>query len=217
MFLARYRPLFAAALLATAGAHAAPLLTEGFDDVGTLAAAGWIQTNVNPDPATSIGWFQGQDYIFPSHSGASSSYIASNYSAAPAGTTLDNWLISPTFSTAQAGTVTFWLRGAADLGTTDTVRVGFSSGGSATGDFTVGNAITAVGDWTEYTASFAAGGAGSTARFAIEYTGDDDAADYIGIDDVRVDAAGVVPEPSTWLMLGMGVLGLAGLRRRAAR
>ena len=37
----RHRPaLLAAALLATAGAHAGTLLSEGFDDAGSLAGAG---------------------------------------------------------------------------------------------------------------------------------------------------------------------------------
>lgn len=214
MSFARYRPLLAAALLVSAGAHAATLLSEGFDDVGTLAGAGWLQTNLDPDPALNIGWFQGQSNIFGSHSGAAGSYIASNFSAAAADTTLDNWLITPVFSTALSGSVTFWLRGAADDGYTDTVRFGFSDGSGTPADFMLGNAVTAVGDWTQYTATFASAGAGSTARFAIDYTGSDNIADYIGIDDVGITA---VPEPSQWLMLGVGLLGLAALRRRAAR
>jgi hypothetical protein len=220
MSLVRLRlPILAAALLAAAGAHAATLLSEGFDDVATLAGSGWLSVNLDPDPALTVDWFQGQSNIFESHSGALDSYIASNYSAAAPGTTLENWLITPEFSTEQAGTVTFWLRGAADVGYVDTVRVGFSDGSTDTTQFLLGTAIVATGGWTEYTISYAAGGTGSTARFAIEHTGLEDLSDYVGVDDVSVNTAatGVVPEPAGWATLAAGLLGLAALRRRGTR
>ncbi len=214
MSLDRFRPFLAAALFVTAGAHAATtLVSEGFENVRTLADHGWVLTNLAPDPTLNIGWFQGDTVtFFPAHSG--DSFIASNFSAALPGTTLDNWLITPEFSTAASGTVTFWLRGAADEGFTDTVRFGFSDGSDATADFTVGTLVTATGDWTQYSATFAGADAGSTARFAIEYTGAADLADYIGIDDVSITA---VPEPASLLMFWAGLLGLAAARRHAGR
>jgi hypothetical protein len=216
----RYRlALVAAALCLTASAQAGTLLSEGFDAVGALASDGWLLANLDPDPSLPIDWFQGQPYIFESRSGEPGAYIASNFGAAAPGTTLANWLITPTFSTAQAGTVTFWLRGAADADYVDSVRFGFSDGSGETGQFALADAVTAAGEWTRYTVGFAAGGAGSTARFAIEQTGSADLADYVGVDDLSVDAraAGVVPEPATWLTLAVGLLGLATWRRRAAR
>ena len=126
-FLRHRLPLLAAAILAT-GARAGTLVSQGFDDVAALAADGWRLSNVNPDPDFPIDWFQGQDDVFGSHGGERGAYIATNYSAAAPGTTLANWLITPTFSTAQAGTVTFWLRGAGDAGYVDSVRFGFSDG-----------------------------------------------------------------------------------------
>ena len=221
MSFARSRlPWLAAALFAaTAGAHAATLVSQGFDDVGSLATDGWVLANLNPDPAAEVDWFQGNDDVFAAHSGSAGAYVASSWGAAAAGSTLQNWLITPTFSTATAGTVSFWMRGAADPGYTDTVSVGFSAGGTSAGSFALGAPIAASGQWTEYSFSFAAGGAGSTARFAIEQAGSADLADYIGIDDLSVQTRAVtaVPEPANALLLAAGLLGLAAWRRRASR
>lgn len=216
MPLVRHRlPLLAAALLATAGAHAGTLISQGFDDVGALPAAGWLVINANPDPAYELDWFQGNADVFTAHGGADGAYIASSFGAAAPGAQLANWLITPEFSTASAGTVSFWLRGAADPGYADTVKFGFGNGSG----FALGNAVTAAGGWTEYSVSFAAAGAGSTTRFAIEQVGSADLADYIGIDDLSVQTRAVtpVPEPANALLLAAGLLGLAAWRRRAAR
>jgi hypothetical protein len=212
-------PLLAAMLFAAAGAQAGTLVSQGFDDVGTLSGDGWLLVNANPDPAYTLDWFQGNPDVFPAHGGADDAYIASTWGAAAAGATLQNWLITPAFSTDAAGTVTFWLRGAADPGYTDTVSVGFSAGGTSAASFMLGAPIAASGDWTEYSFGFAAAGAGSTARFAIEQTGSADLADYVGIDDlsVRTRAVTTVPEPANALLLAAGLLGLAAWRRRSAR
>jgi len=220
MSLARTRhSLLAAALVVAASAQAGTLLDQDFDDVGALPAAGWLFTNANPDPAYLLDWFQGNPDVFAAHGGADGSYVASTWGAAAAGAPLHNWLITPEFSTATAGIVTFWLRGAADPGTLDTVNVGFSSGSGAPAAFVLGDAITATGQWTEVSVSFAAGAAGSTGRFAIEQSGSDDLASYVGIDSLSIQtrAVGVVPEPANALLLAAGLLGLAAWRRRTAR
>jgi len=206
--------LCAASLAAAGAAHAsAPLLSEGFDDVSSLAASGWVTSNLS-SPAGSTGWFQGSDYQFAAQAGGADSYVAANYNSGVDGGTIDNWLISPTFSTASAGTVTLWLKGSVDAGYTDTLKFGFSHGGTNAGDFTTGQAVAAVGDWTKYTFSFASGGAGSVGRFAIEYTGLASASDYVGIDTLSVSS---VPEPASFAMFGLGLLGLAVARRRTPR
>ena len=210
--------LLATALLVTTTAQAGPLLSESFDDVDALAGDGWLLANLDPDPALEIDWFQGQSYVFESHSGDPGAYIASNYGAAAAGSTLQNWLITPEFSTAQAGTVTFWLRDTGDADFVDSIRFGFSDGSGDTTRFVLGDAVAAAGDWALYSVNFAAGAPGSMARFAIEQTGSADLADYVGVDDLRIDAAAAaVPEPAGWLTLATGLLGLAAWRRRAAR
>jgi hypothetical protein len=207
-------PLAAVALAVAGAAHAsAPLLSEGFDNVSALAANGWVTSNLS-SPAGSTGWFQGQSGVaFAAQAGGADSFVAANYNSGIDGGTIDNWLITPTFSTASAGVVTLWLRGSADAGYTDTVKFGFSNGSANTVDFTTGTAVAATDGWTEYAFAFAGAGAGSTGRFAIEYTGLAANSDYVGIDTLNVSA---VPEPAAWLMFGLGALGLA-VRRRAAR
>ena len=198
----------ALALAGTAHAASSTLVSEGFDSVSTLASHGWVLTN-NSTAGGTTGWFQGLDSQFPSHSGTDS-YAAANFNNAPGGGTIDNWLISPEFSTATRGYVSIWLRGAADDGFADTVKFGFSNGSSDTSAFATGALVTATGDWTQYTFAFAAG---STGRFAVEYTGLAEVSDYVGVDTLRIAA---VPEPATWALFALGLAGVVA-RRRSTR
>lgn len=200
--------------VAAVSAHSqAVLVQEGFDDLSTLAARGWVQTNASA-PVGAGGWFQGNDAIFGAQAGAPASYIGTNYLAGVEGGALANWLISPTFSTAAAGTVSLWAR--ADLAAPyfDRIAAGFSAGSPATAAFTLAPAFTLGGTWTQYAYSFAAQGAGSVARFAIEYVGLDSSANYVGIDSFSVTSvAAPIPEPSTYALLALGIVG-AGIYRR---
>ena len=218
MALSRLPSTLLASALALAGAANASaantLVSEGFDNdnsVYTLASHGWVLTN-NSTPGGSTGWFSGEGFQFPSQGGAG--YAAADFNNAPAGGTIDNWLITPQFSTAIRGQVTVWLRGMAEDPYIDTVKFGFSTGGSEITDFTTGSLVTATGDWTQYTFAYVAAGAGSMARFAIEYTGDADLSNYMGVDTLSITA---VPEPAAWAMFALGALGVAARRRRSAR
>ena len=52
-------------------------------------------------------------------------------------------------------------------------------------------------------------------RFGFEYFGPSDSSNYLGIDTVTVTA---VPEPGTYLLMGLGLAALGALRsRKAAR
>jgi PEP-CTERM motif len=202
--------LFAsAALTLSAAAHAETpptSLTEGFDDIGALD--GWVLSS-------PTDWFKGNTDIFTAQAGAAGSYIASNFVQADADGQVDSWLITPEITLAGPTRLTFYTRDSAEEGYNDTLQVLFSAGGgTAASGFTtelVSITGTAYPDgWTQYTAEITGTGTG---RFGFHYTGTYDNASYIGIDSVAIAA---VPEPSTWLMLGLG-LGAVGFMARRSR
>jgi hypothetical protein len=190
-------------------AQAGALLAEGFDDVGGLAAKGWVLNNAST-PAGSTGWYQGDQSQFPALTGAADSYAAANYNNAAVGGNVANWLITPEFSTGVNGAiVSFWLRAGAADGYSDQVAFGFSNGSSALSDFALASPVTVGTDgWLRYETRV---GASGSARFALQYTGAADFANYIGVDSLVVSA---VPEPSTMMILFAGVMGLTMSRRR---
>jgi len=217
MPISRLKSTLLASVLVLAGtANAATLLNEGFSGtLANLATAGWVITNQS-SPAGSTSWFRpATTDVFAAQDG-STNYLAANYNSGVAGGTIANWLITPTFSTETAGLVNLWIRSAGDEGFTDTVKFGFSNGSSATSDFTLGSLVTVAGAWTEYTFAYAAAGAGSIARFAIEYTGSGDTLNQIGVDSITITTA-AVPEPGTWAMFALGAAALVAVRRRSAR
>ena len=127
---------------------------------------------------------------------------------------LANWLISPTFSTQDAGWVSFYVRAEVLPEYSDTLRWGFSKGGSSITDFALGRDHVIGADWTQVLINFAAQGAGSTGLFAIVYDGPADLSNYVGVDTFAV----AVPEPETWALMLVGFAGLGVMkRRRAAR
>jgi len=196
-------------------AQAATLLSEGFDNVGNLSSQGWVLSNTS-NPVGLTGWFQGNESFFPAHSGEANSYAAANYNNAAAGGIINNWLITPEFATgANGATVSFWLRADAAAGFSDQLAFGFSNGSSDLGAFSMSTPVTIGTDgWMRYAFDVAAGG---NARFAMQYTGSADLANYVGIDTLSIDAiptAADVPEPTTMAILFAGVMGLAMSRRR---
>lgn len=194
-----------------ASAHADYLVMEGFDDVSTLAAKGWVMNNAST-PLGTTGWYQGDESQFRAQNGAPSSYIAANYNNAAAGGTIANWLITPEFSIDEGAIVSFWVRGAAADGFSDMFSFGLSNGSADPGDFSISRARDADTDgWVHYEARFEKGLATGNARFALLYAGEADLSNYIGFDNLRISA---IPEPSSMLILGAGVMGLVAARRR---
>jgi hypothetical protein len=211
-----FKPLSCALLLACAGAAHANLI-ESFDDVAGLAAKGFILRNAST-PAGTNAFFQGNSRVFGAQDGAPGAYLGANYQSAAAGGSIDDWLISPEFSTTSRGTISFYVRAAADAGFVDSFQYGLSTGGTGAADFVLG-ALTAAdtGDWTRYSLDFAGtGAAGSVGRFAFRYTGPADSANYIGIDTLGIDTL-PLPEPASFALLGLGLAGVAASRRRVKR
>lgn len=85
-----------------------------------------------------------------------------------------------------------------------------ASAGSASQTFTVSTTSTAS-TWTPFSMTFSA----TSATTTITLTGAA-GAEYIGLDNVSVDAASAVPEPESGAMiaLGLGLIGAITLRRR---
>ncbi len=186
-------------------ASAAVVIAEGFDNVGDLQSKGWILDN-SSTPAGSTSWYQGDQIQFAAQSGAPESYIAANFNNAAAGGTLNNWLYTPEFSTLVGVTVSFWLNAADAAGFSDKIAYGFTDASGVAADLvslTVG-----TNGWTQYSAYI--GPRAGTARFAFQYFGDADTANYVGLDSVVVD----VPEPASILILAAGAMGLVATRRR---
>jgi hypothetical protein len=191
-------------------AQAGALLAEGFADVGALADKGWVLKNAST-PVGSTGWYQGDQSQFAALSGVPYSYAAANYNSAATGGNLDNWLITPEFSTGVNGAiVSFWLHAGVADGYSDQVAFGFGSASGALSSFVLAAPVTVGTDgWMRYAVKMGEGT--GNARFALQYTGAADFANYIGVDSLVVSA---VPEPSTMLILAAGVVGLTMSRRR---
>jgi hypothetical protein len=207
-------------LLAGATRNGKAQITEGFDNITTLPAAGWVMKN-NSTPVGTIGWFQGNPAIFPSQSGAANSYIGANYNNTTDTNTISNWLLTPNRALYNGSVIKFWTRTTAKSPFPDRLEVRLSTNGASTN---VGTGSTAVGDfttlltsinpnlevggypdvWTEFTVTLSGlpscGSTGVNGRLAFRYfvTGGGPAGDnsnYIGIDSVLFVEGFPIPPP----------------------
>jgi len=217
-------------LLASSSVQAGVILNEGFNNISTLAGAGWVTVN-NSSPVGTTGWFQGNTGIFGSQSGAPDSYIAANFNSAGFGGNISNWLITPVVSLQYNLQFVFFTRTELNSFLPDRLELRLSTNGASTNvgasDSSVGdfaglvlsvNPTLAIGgyptDWTQVTANFVGVGVPASGRFAFRYNVPDTAnnADYIGIDSVSITQD--VPEPAT---VGLFAFGLAALVSRRLR
>jgi hypothetical protein len=214
-------------VMLTAGstAQAGVVLTEGFDDITTLAAAGWSFVN-NSSPLGTTGFFQGNPGVFGAQSGADSSYIGANFNNAEFGGTISSWLISPTLNLFDGETLSFFTRtDRTDPSFADRLEIRLSLNGDS---MNVGDSVDSVGDfttlltsinagldplgypsdWTMFTAKFSGitPGVGMMGRFAFRYTLPDTSVNgnYIGLDTLTL----TVPEPSSIALFGLALAAL---------
>ncbi len=125
---------------------------EGFNDITTLPAAGWVQVNNSqPGPGLS-GWFQGDSGAFPAHSPSpvasptplTASYIAADFDNGTGVSTLSNWLISPPLNLQNGAQFTFLTRTVTPV-YPDRLQIRMSTNGASSN---VGITATDVGDFT---------------------------------------------------------------------
>ena len=204
-----------AVMSAAAGAQAMTF-TEGFDDVASLPSNGWALVNASSAPV-GTDWFQGNPGVFTAAAGADDAYIAASFLSTdnPTGA-ISNWLMTPALLLDGTSTVSFQVRTAGE-DFLDSLEVRLSTSGDST---SVADFGTLLGSFSASSAtgwvglSFAVGAlTGVTeGRIGFRYLVDDVSVNgsYIGIDSVSITA---VPEPGTYLLMGLGVAALL-LRRR---
>ncbi len=196
--------LFLSFLLFLPGVSNSQAISEGFNDITTLAASGWVQTN-NSSPIGTTGWGQGDITAFIAQSGPTNSYIAANFENTSGTGTISNWLISPSRTINNGDVISFYTRKISPDDYPDRLQVRISLNGTSTN---VGTTATSVGDfstvvldinptlitgvypltWTLYSVTVSGLPAPTVGRMAFRYfvTGGGPTglnSDYIGIDN----------------------------------
>ncbi|MBP6003316.1 MAG: VCBS repeat-containing protein [Pyrinomonadaceae bacterium] len=181
----------------------AQAITEGFDVITTLPAAGWATQN-NSVPVGTTGWFQGSATL-TSQSGPPTAYIGANFNNTTGTNTISNWLMAPNRTMNNGDVYKFWTRTTTANPFPDRLQVRLSTAGASTN---VGTGPTGIGDfttllldinpfydtggvypevWTEYTITISGLSGPTSGRLAFRYfvegggpTGDN--SNFIGID-----------------------------------
>jgi choice-of-anchor C domain-containing protein len=206
----------ATAGLITNGSFESPVVpVGGFTSYasGSTLITGWTVVGAAGGVAVVNGTFAQECCTFPAEDGAQWLDLTGLNSNSVEGV---EQTIATTAGTSY--TVSFWIGNTYDpngiFGTTSTVDVlmgGLS--GSLLGAFTNSSTTPGTLVWQQFTTSFTASGSSTTLDFLNADPANDNSN---GLDNVSVVANGSsVPEPGTLSLLGIGILGLGLLRRRA--
>lgn len=209
---------------AMASAQAGTLLSEGFDNVGGLAAQGWVFTNNSLNPQNK--WLQGSGGIYAAQAGAANSYATANFTSSTNGSLaipgkIENWLITKTFSLSTNLQLSFYARTEeAVSGWIDQLDVRLSTNGSASSLSSFDKLLLQINPdadpngvpdgWTHYVLNVGGLGAG-TGRLAFVYKGDGASANDIALDSLNISS---VPEPASYALIALGLVGAAVAQRR---
>lgn len=228
------RTALAVAALSLGFSASAASLSEGFDvvDLANGVPAGWTNVN-NSAPVGTTSYFQGNATVFAAFEGAPSAYLGVNFNSGAGVAELSNWFITPTLTFNNGDVVSFYTRTGTGSTYPDRLQLRFSDVGgvdvgstsSSVGSFTsllldINPSLAAGGypeDWTQFSATISGLSGPTPGAVAFRYVvsgggpfGNN--SNYIGIDSFNITA---VPEPTTWLLMGLG-LGALALRRKQA-
>lgn len=196
---ARARPAASEAWVPMAAPAVQPMvasLNEGFDNISTLTAAGWVMENRSVPLGLQPNWFQGTATTatptpgpFNAFDGADNSYIAANFQMTTGNNTISAWLLTPQVEFGDGANLTFYTRKPVPNPTdyadrlevrisTNGASTNLGSGSGATGDFTtvaltINPTLTGGGAypyaWTQYTIDNASLPRNGSGRIAFRY------------------------------------------------
>jgi len=196
------------------------VISEGFDTItANVPGPGWFAQNNSTTVGTTT-WFQGNSTVFPSHTGAPTSYIGANFNSTTGAGTISTWLLTPAVTLQNGAQMTFWTRTTTANPFPDRLQVRMSTNGASTN---VGTGPTGTGDfttllldinptyqtggvypevWTLQTVTVSGVPSPTLGRFAFRYFVENGGpsganSNYIGIDTFAYNApCGPVPTPT---------------------